>query len=580
MELIYLWIEDYKNIKEQGFNFSGRYRCEYDREKNELTINENKDYVDIFPDNINVTAIVGKNGSGKSSIFERLIAENYYDMHVGIETIPDSAEYKTIVIYCNVYNQFFVNVVNNTKMGYILRQENSDYKKIFCSNSHFENQIVREDRQVYYGVIERQNFSMRKFRSNFTKLLSKNLHSKNIKIETILKSFGVNLPNYIALEENRALNNNNHVKACFSLFHNKLNAQKIRTLQQLSNSNDVEVYFYSLFFFNILNDIVHHKIEFDTSAYKQELNGFIADMQNITPIEAIKRFFNNSSIEYINNIEQFLQILLNNVIVEHNDLVKEIKTRQLFLISLADIGKEFFELLSLIDDEILRFHYIQFRIEPKRIEYIHLSSGEMASLNLIMNVLQGIIDTLEETTNLMILIDEYELFMHPEWQRIFLNILIDILKDDFLKERKLHIVFSSHSPFLLSDIPFDNIIFVNKDENGQCKVVDGLRDKKQTFGANIHTLLGDAFFMQDGLMGQYAKTKINELIDHLNSKESPIKDNDEAQRYINIIGEPILKKQLQRMLDSKRLSKIDEIDLLRAQVSEIQQKINKLENGK
>ena len=77
MELIYLWIEDYKNIKEQGFNFSGRYRCEYDREKNELTINENKDYVDIFPDNINVTAIVGKNGSGKSSIFERLIAENY-----------------------------------------------------------------------------------------------------------------------------------------------------------------------------------------------------------------------------------------------------------------------------------------------------------------------------------------------------------------------------------------------------------------------------------------------------------------------------------------------------------------------
>ena len=53
MELIYLWIEDYKNIKEQGFNFSGRYRCEYDDAKNELTINENKEYVHIFPDNIN-----------------------------------------------------------------------------------------------------------------------------------------------------------------------------------------------------------------------------------------------------------------------------------------------------------------------------------------------------------------------------------------------------------------------------------------------------------------------------------------------------------------------------------------------
>ena len=37
---------------------------EYDEEKNELTINENKDYVSIFPDNINITAIVGENGSG------------------------------------------------------------------------------------------------------------------------------------------------------------------------------------------------------------------------------------------------------------------------------------------------------------------------------------------------------------------------------------------------------------------------------------------------------------------------------------------------------------------------------------
>ena len=53
-----------------------------------------------------------------------------------------------------------------------------------------------------------------------------------------------------------------------------------------------------------------------------------------------------------------------------------------------------------------------------------------------------------------------------------------------------------------------------------------------------------------------------------------------SSAHIRIIGEPILKKQLQRMLDSKRLSKIDEIDLLKTQMSEIQQKIKKLEGGK
>ncbi|MCT7576601.1 hypothetical protein [Aliarcobacter butzleri] len=68
MELVYLWVEEYKNIKNQGFNFSPRFECEYDESSKELTINENKDYVSIFPDNINITAIVGENGSGKSSV--------------------------------------------------------------------------------------------------------------------------------------------------------------------------------------------------------------------------------------------------------------------------------------------------------------------------------------------------------------------------------------------------------------------------------------------------------------------------------------------------------------------------------
>jgi len=30
MELVYLWVEEYKNIYRQGFNFSHRFECEFD----------------------------------------------------------------------------------------------------------------------------------------------------------------------------------------------------------------------------------------------------------------------------------------------------------------------------------------------------------------------------------------------------------------------------------------------------------------------------------------------------------------------------------------------------------------------
>lgn len=48
MELVYLWVDDYKNIKKQGFNFSPRFTCGYDEDTNKLTIDKNDDYIDGF----------------------------------------------------------------------------------------------------------------------------------------------------------------------------------------------------------------------------------------------------------------------------------------------------------------------------------------------------------------------------------------------------------------------------------------------------------------------------------------------------------------------------------------------------
>jgi AAA15 family ATPase/GTPase len=87
MELVYLWVEKYKNIHEQGFNFSPRFECKY--ENDELTICDKEkekckdsNYIKSFFDDkgkINVTAIVGKNGSGKSNIL-RVLEDIFYNI--------------------------------------------------------------------------------------------------------------------------------------------------------------------------------------------------------------------------------------------------------------------------------------------------------------------------------------------------------------------------------------------------------------------------------------------------------------------------------------------------------------------
>ena len=139
------------------------------------------------------------------------------------------------------------------------------------------------------------------------------------------------------------------------------------------------------------------------------------------------------------------------------------------------------------------------------------------------------------------------------------------------------IFITSHSPFLLSDIPRQNIIFLDTYENGNCKVVNGLKEKKQTFGANIHTLLTDSFFMEDGLMGEFAKSKIDRVISLLNQDTLDDKELKYCEQIISIIGEPIVKNQLQRMLDSRRLKKVDEIDAIKKSIEAMQKRLDELE---
>ena len=77
MELIYLWTKKYKNLS-GGYKLSSKYTINYENNIVKLLSNPN-DINDFFNSNnkINISAIIGENGSGKSSLLKLIILMLY-----------------------------------------------------------------------------------------------------------------------------------------------------------------------------------------------------------------------------------------------------------------------------------------------------------------------------------------------------------------------------------------------------------------------------------------------------------------------------------------------------------------------
>jgi energy-coupling factor transporter ATP-binding protein EcfA2 len=217
------------------------------------------------------------------------------------------------------------------------------------------------------------------------------------------------------------------------------------------------------------------------------------------------------------------------------------------------------------------------------IGYGNISSGERAFLNLCSRFysIQDDINISESTyESILVLIDEIDLYFHPQWQKELIYNLSYLLSKIY-EGKKIQIILSSHSPFVLSDIQKCNIIFMDKDTSNNCIVCKGIEEEKETFAANIHTLFTDSFFVKDGLIGKLAKEKINKMIDILNSNKDfkSYEEKENAKKLIYSIGEPLIRNKLINMYKEKiDISDNDKIDSLKKDMKFLAERIRILEN--
>lgn len=158
-----------------------------------------------------------------------------------------------------------------------------------------------------------------------------------------------------------------------------------------------------------------------------------------------------------------------------------------------------------------------------------MSSGEQAMLSLFARLAPISNHKLSKYSTVLICIDEADLFFHPEWQQEFVYKLQAKLSKIY-EEQKLQIIITSHSPIFLSDIPRDHIVLLKKSEklSGQSEIVLGKSgDIHETFAANIFSLYNDTFFLHKhnniGIIGDYANNAIKYVLKLIATKEICIK---------------------------------------------------------
>lgn len=184
-----------------------------------------------------------------------------------------------------------------------------------------------------------------------------------------------------------------------------------------------------------------------------------------------------------------------------------------------------------------------------------MSSGERQFLYMMSTLVYHIINiksvptSREHYRNINIVLDEVEICFHPEYQRRLVYWLVRTLQSLKLNTFcSFNIIMTTHSPFILSDMMSENILYLKRGEP--------YIDTKMTppFAANVNDILRQSFFLENGFMGELAKQETLSLINYLSQDKLKNRkwDRQKAAEYISRIGEPLLRQQLENALLDKQ----------------------------
>ncbi|MCY1662745.1 hypothetical protein [Chryseobacterium sp. SL1] len=356
--------------------------------------------------------------------------------------------------------------------------------------------------------------------------------------------------------------NPEHLSISETPFNNLLIDYIIGKLVKISNLYNIydfeikfDIYDYEIFW-NEDIDLVLKKLYYEDNSHitiklKQCINFlFFNNIQNkdLLNDNLYFHFNNENSLIFTDYLKNIKHIYRNKIEISNNYLKKDLINKEIFFLPPAIFNVDYI------------FH--------NKSKFSELSSGEKQKVYSINSILYHIINLNSvhnnsseyKYNNLNIILDEIELYFHPELQRTFISDLLSSLKKIKLENvQNLNFIFITHSPFILSDIPKQNILFLSLDEN---KRAIAKKEIKQTFASNIHEMLTNGFFMEY-TKGEFILNKIKKFLKfysiferYRNNRQAlqhliPVYNKNKQYWYemIQLIGEDYLKTTLNNHID-------------------------------
>jgi hypothetical protein len=481
---------------------------------------------DFFSDNINITCLLGKNGSGKTRIMSLL-------------TSFGAGEFLRL----NADADFFAILRDESKYYYL----NANY-----GNMDFKSGVVNYKKSPSHIFLENDNIQLLKNYQSF----------------------------YLSS------NNTNMIKSGYFSVENDFSVGNEKRFKGLHNIVEV-LHFIKLIPFDVeIGDICNSKkIRLVISdQWLGMLNiGYLfgngKDRKNFTSM--LKRLKRNGQIGFpLMALLVFLRILSTNMHKKssseisylHSNFLNELNSVNIINTLYSDhsrLGFEpfedffifkgenswikdlcFFISESMVYDE--KGLSIEFQLDSKSISFLEIilklsfengvladgckfyiyppfSTGQWKRVELVSKILS--LDR-EPGQVVNLFIDEPDADLHPELQARLVSWLINLMEG---RDKYFNIILSTHNPLILSDFPRRRVVYIGDNKPNNTKV--------KTLGANVYNLYKDSFLMPNAI-SDFIKRKI----------ESSIRKKDVSGLtfLVNEISEPLIVRTLQAKLNEIR----------------------------